>query len=93
MATRTLVLDASVGVKWFSGLGEANVPEARTLLMEHMLGDLRGIVPDLFFHEISNALVHKSSVSMGQIAEAITSLFELDLSRVFCQRRAAPGGH
>lgn len=80
MAPKTLVLDASVGVKWFSAIGETDIPAARALLLEHSNNNIRIIVPDLFFHEVSNALVHKSSISVDQLTAAISTLFDLDLS-------------
>ncbi|MBI4330812.1 MAG: type II toxin-antitoxin system VapC family toxin [Chloroflexi bacterium] len=83
MASTTLVLDASVGVKWLSGIGEADVPAARRILDQHARGDTRIIVPDLFFHEVCNALVHKSSITVEQLMNAMTTLFELDLSVFF----------
>lgn len=80
MARQTLVLDASVGVKWFSDIGEANVPHARDLLTAHARGDIKLMVPDLFFHEICNALVHKKIIPTDLIEESITTLFDLRLS-------------
>jgi len=80
MAPKTLVLDASVGVKWFSALGEDNVPQARAILKAHAGGDIKLVVPDLFFHEISNTLVQKKTLSVDLIEESLTTLFDLDLS-------------
>jgi len=80
MARQTLVLDASVGVKWFSDIGEAYVPQARAILTAHASGNISVAVPDIFFHEISNALVNKRMLSMSLIEDSITSLFDLRLS-------------
>jgi predicted nucleic acid-binding protein len=80
MARQTLVLDASVGVKWFSDIGEAHVPQARALLTAHASGAISLMVPELFFHEISNALVYKSTISTDVIEEAIATLFDLRLT-------------
>ncbi|MDP2936092.1 MAG: type II toxin-antitoxin system VapC family toxin [Dehalococcoidia bacterium] len=79
MARQTLVVDASVGVKWFSAVGEAHVPQARAILLDCAFGGINVIVPELFFHEIANALVHKAVISDGQLAEAVTTLCSLDL--------------
>lgn len=47
---RTIVLDASVGVKWFRD--EPGSAEARQLLRDHADGSLRLVVPVLFFYEV-----------------------------------------
>lgn len=79
MARQTLVLDASVGVKWFSATGESYVPQARAIMKAHASGEISLVVPDLFFHEISNTLVCKKTLSMTLIEESITTLFDLGL--------------
>lgn len=79
MARQTLVVDASVGVKWFSAVGEAHVPQARAILLDCASGGINVMVPEIFFHEIANALVHKAVISDGQLAEAVTTLCSLDL--------------
>jgi predicted nucleic acid-binding protein len=80
MARQTLVLDASVAVKWFCAGGEACVPQARAMLAAYARGDLGIIVPDLFFHEISNALAHKKAITREMLDEAVSVLFDLGLS-------------
>lgn len=80
MARSALVLDASVGVKWFSAIGESYIPQARAIMQSHAVGEINLVVPDLFFHEISNTLVHKKSLSLEMIEESLTILFSLGLS-------------
>ena len=80
MARQTLVVDASVGIKWFSAVGEAHVAEARALLLEYARGSLNLVVPELFYHEISNALVHKESLSIEQLLAAMTTLCALNMT-------------
>lgn len=80
MARPTLVVDASVGVKWFSAVGETHVPQARAILLDCVAGKLNLVVPELFFHEVGNALVHKATISDEQLAEAMTTLCDLDLA-------------
>ena len=48
---KTLVLDASVGVKWFRD--EPGSAEARALLRAHGSGEVRIAVPSLFVHEFA----------------------------------------
>ncbi len=80
MAPKTLVVDASVGVKWFRDINESSVPQARALLKAHAAGEINLVVPDLFFHEISNALVFSKTSTIDLIDESLATLFDLDLA-------------
>jgi predicted nucleic acid-binding protein len=52
---RTLVLDASVAAKWFlPATGEPLTTEALDLLTRYAAGELRFLVPDLFWPELGN---------------------------------------
>ena len=51
----TLVVDASVVAKWFlPTTGETLTDEALDLLKRYSVGDLRFLVPDLFWSELAN---------------------------------------
>lgn len=80
MAPTTLVLDASVGVKWFSAIGEDRVLEAREIMKAQVAGEINLVVPDLFLHEISNALVFKKNIPLSMLQESLSYLFDLELS-------------
>ncbi|MDF1542065.1 MAG: type II toxin-antitoxin system VapC family toxin [Anaerosomatales bacterium] len=47
----TVVLDASVGVKWFRD--ESGSAEARAMLRSHGSGEIRIVVPSLFVYEFA----------------------------------------
>lgn len=79
MARQALIVDASVGVKWFSGIGETHIPQARALLKAYINRDIDLLIPDLFFHEIANALVYKREMPLDYINESIALLFNLKL--------------
>ncbi len=49
---KTVVLDASVGVKWFRD--EPGSAEARALLRAHGAGEVRIVVPSLFVYEFAS---------------------------------------
>jgi len=49
-AVRQVVLDASVGVKWFRD--EPGSAEARELLLAHGRGETQLVVPSLFVYEV-----------------------------------------
>lgn len=53
----TLVVDASVAAKWFlPAAGETLTREALQLLKRYSSGELRFLVPDLFWAEFANVL-------------------------------------
>lgn len=79
MARQTLVVDASIGVKWFSAVSEAYVAQARALLLGHSREELHLVVPELFFHEVANALVHKTAISEERLLWAMARLSSLNL--------------
>lgn len=82
MARQTLVLDASVGVKWFSARGEQSLPQALQMRDGHVAGDLLVLVPDLFYYEVANAIVHKKDIPARAVQSAVASLFALGLQTV-----------
>ena len=82
MARQTLVLDASVGVKWFSTKDEGGLNQALAIRDSHTADEIKVMVPDLFFYEVINALVHKKSFSTVVIQSAGSSLFALGMSIV-----------
>lgn len=49
-APRQVVLDASVGVKWFRD--EAGSAEARKILLAHGRGEIQLVVPSIFVYEL-----------------------------------------
>lgn len=82
MAQPTLVLDASVGVKWFSPQGEQALKQALAIRNAHVSEKALVIVPDLFYYEVTNALVQKKFFSTGIVRSAGSALFDLGLLTV-----------
>ena len=69
----SLVLDASVAAKWFlPPAGESLTQEAQQLLKRYVDGQLRFIVPDLFWAEFANLLW--KSVRQGRWPQASADL-------------------
>ncbi|HLC58690.1 MAG TPA: type II toxin-antitoxin system VapC family toxin [Candidatus Nanoarchaeia archaeon] len=58
MERQKKIVDANIGVKWFSA--EEKTEEARNLLKLHTDNNIDLIIPDLFLYEILNALNYKS---------------------------------
>lgn len=82
MARQTLVLDASVGVKWFSTSGEAALRQALAILDSHIARQTLIVVPDLFYYEVANAIIHKKSIPTEAVQSAVANMFALGLSAV-----------
>lgn len=79
MARQALVLDASVGVKWFSQRGEDSLAQALAIRDSHVAGEVQVGVPDLFYYEVTNALVYKKNIPIEAIRSVIRDLFNLSL--------------
>jgi predicted nucleic acid-binding protein len=82
MARLSLVLDASIVVKWYSALGEKGVPQAVDILERISGEEIEALVPDLLFYEVSNALVHKDGISPEKLQIAVSDLFTVGLKTI-----------
>ena len=64
-----VVVDASVAAKWFlPEKGETLVDQALALLNKYDKGEVRFVVPDLFYVEIANAIW--KTVRAGRVSQA-----------------------
>ena len=82
MARLSLVIDASIAVKWFSTLEEANVPQAVDILDRCTKGQIDLLVPALLYYEVSNALVYKKVLSNEKVRLSIAGLFSLGMQTI-----------
>jgi predicted nucleic acid-binding protein len=73
------VIDASIGVKWFSRKDEADLAKADLLLDSQKDGSLTLYTPDLFYYEVANVLAHKADLSDTEIEVSVESLWDLGL--------------
>jgi predicted nucleic acid-binding protein len=77
------VVDASVAVKWcLPEAGESFVFAARRLLESHSRGELRFLVPDLFWAEFGNVMrkaIRKGKTSPSETAAALGLIRELGI--------------
>lgn len=78
MARRTLVLDASVIIKWFTQ--EEKRKQAVKLREKYINGEIEITVPDLLLYEISNALRFNPNFQEKDVNEAIQSLFDMEIN-------------
>jgi len=74
-----IVLDASIGVKWFIAKNEDYVENALAIQSKKISGELNIIVPDLFFLEVLNAFITKSQFSAEDISIVREIIFKMDL--------------
>jgi len=77
---RTIVVDASVAVKWF--LPEADSPRAVRLRDGHIGGSLTLMAPDLLVYEVANALTSHPGLTVDEIKEDIDALLMLDIDLI-----------
>lgn len=73
-----IVCDASIVLKWFHDEGEADVDDARRLLVAHRSGSVTAWVLDLTFYELGNVLLRALGWSAADVAD------QLDDVRAVC---------
>jgi len=74
-----VVIDTSVGLKWIF-LHEEGAYQAAHLLLDHLRGRWRLVVPALFYYEAANALRHSTNrLTLQQAEAALTHLRGLKL--------------
>jgi predicted nucleic acid-binding protein len=82
MARQALVLDASIGVKWYSDKGEPSLENALAIRQAHITEKWLIIVPDLFYYEVANALVQKKFIPTEEAQSVAAALLALRLHTV-----------
>ena len=73
----SIVLDASVAIKWF--FEESDSDKASALQAELHHQTIQAIVPQLFFFEIANVIKTKPKSTIAELKTAIKILFDLPL--------------
>jgi predicted nucleic acid-binding protein len=84
MAEETLVLDASVIVKWYSE--EEDSDKALEIRDHFFKGKMKVLVPDLLFYEVANALRYNQVLSEDEITSAIEDLYEIGFERMIMDK-------
>jgi len=79
-APQTLVVDASVVVKWF--VPEEDSDKAIRLREKHVEGSLTLMAPDLIVYEVANALTYHPEIDDEDLRKDIEALFMIDLDLV-----------
>jgi predicted nucleic acid-binding protein len=80
MAEKTVVLDASVIVKWYCEENDSDkAVEIKELYREHLI-DI--IVPDLLFYEVNNAIRFNNDIKTESKKKIINNLFAIGFDTV-----------
>ncbi|MCL4385844.1 MAG: type II toxin-antitoxin system VapC family toxin [Cyanobacteria bacterium] len=74
-----LVVDASIGIKWFKAENEKNVDLAIGLLSLQLDNKIELIVPDLFFYEVLNILLIKTNFDLQDMRISLDKLIKLNM--------------
>jgi predicted nucleic acid-binding protein len=74
-----IVLDASVGMKWFKYENESNIDLANKLSQQQFQNEIEIIVPDLFFFEIINTLLNEKYINVDDVYSASESLHLMNM--------------
>ena len=79
-AAQTIVVDASVAVKWFLAEDESGVAEAAELLSDHARGRIALVAPTLIVHELTGVLARRLPPEAH--VEALNAFFDADVELV-----------
>jgi predicted nucleic acid-binding protein len=74
-----LVVDASIGIKWFKEENEKNVDLAINLLRLQLENKIELVVPDLFFYEVLNILLVKTNFDLQDTQLLLDKLIKLNM--------------
>lgn len=78
----SVVIDASVAIKWFSSRNESDLERAIELQNLHLSRQCLLFAPMLLIYEVSNALRFNPHFADPDLRSAIESLYDLDLTIV-----------
>jgi len=78
-----IVIDASIGVKWFSCKDENNIDLALQIRDLKLKNGIEVTVPDLFFFETMNALLKKKGFTNEIIHFSLETLYRMDLNIIY----------
>jgi len=78
-----IVIDASIGVKWFSCKDEDNIDLALQIRNLKLKNEIEVTVPDLFFFETMNALLKKDGFTNEIIHFSLETLYRMNLNIIY----------
>lgn len=77
-----LIVDASIGIKWFKKEDEKDVFMSMNLLKKYHAKDFEILIPDLFLFEVINALCINTSLSITGLQDVFTKIMQLHFTVV-----------
>ena len=78
-----VMIDASVGVKWFKTDNEIHVDLALEIKKQKLLNKIEVVVPDLFLLEVVNALLTNSNYDINDLIVIEEVLHRMNLQLIF----------
>jgi len=78
-----VMIDASVGVKWFKTDNEIYVDLALEIKKQKLLNKIEIVVPDLFILEVVNALLTKSNYDINDLIVIEEVLYRMNMQLIF----------
>jgi predicted nucleic acid-binding protein len=76
---KKLVIDASIGIKWFKFENENNLKSALVLREKILNNEITVFIPDLFLYEILNTLLLNTSFTADELNEALNTIYLMEL--------------
>jgi predicted nucleic acid-binding protein len=73
----TLLVDASVLIKWFQGSGEAELAEARAIRDAHQRGELDARIIALAMYEVGNVLLTRLRWAASDISSQLDDIVSI----------------
>jgi len=76
---KKIVIDASIGIKWFKFENENNLENALFLREKILNNEITVFIPDLFLYEILNTLLLNTSFTADELNEALNTIYLMEL--------------
>src|SRR4030042_4262847 len=77
-----LIIDASIGIKWFKKEDEKDVLMAMNLLKKYQAKDFEILIPDFFLFEVINALCINTSLNTTGLQDVFRQIIQLHFTVV-----------
>ena len=76
---KKLVIDASIGIKWFKFENENNLENALFLREKILNNEIAVFIPDLFLYEVLNTLLLNTGFTEEELNEALNTIYLMEL--------------
>ena len=79
IAEKKVVIDASIGIKWFKSENENNLENALFLREKILNNEITVFIPDLFLYEVLNTLLLNTGFIEEELNEALNTIYLMEL--------------